>query len=92
MRVCERQSRNDNELHESCWCCWRNKRGGARAATAIYRNALLFAPKDEEMPPALRAPTEHAREVVAKTRRALEDHLLVARKQFYEAGEGLSFV
>ncbi|HEY3949872.1 aspartyl/asparaginyl beta-hydroxylase domain-containing protein, partial [Phenylobacterium sp.] len=48
---------------------------GERAATAIYRNALLVAPPDEELPAPLRAPVERAREVVARTRQALEDHL-----------------
>ena len=48
---------------------------GERAATAIYRNALMLALPDDELPPALRAPTARAREVVAKTQAALEDHL-----------------
>jgi aspartyl/asparaginyl beta-hydroxylase (cupin superfamily) len=48
---------------------------GERAATQTYRNALAVAPPDEELPPPLRAPTARAREVVAKTRDALEAHL-----------------
>ncbi|MGZ3375440.1 MAG: aspartyl/asparaginyl beta-hydroxylase domain-containing protein [Phenylobacterium sp.] len=48
---------------------------GERAAAAIYRNALLIAPPEDEMPPPLRAPTARGREVVANTRAALEAHL-----------------
>ncbi|HEX3367230.1 aspartyl/asparaginyl beta-hydroxylase domain-containing protein [Phenylobacterium sp.] len=48
---------------------------GERAAAAIYRNALLLAPPEDELPPPLRAPTARAREVVARTRDALEAHL-----------------
>ena len=48
---------------------------GERAAAAIYRNALILAPAADEMPAPLRAPTERARQVVAKTMAALEDHL-----------------
>ena len=48
---------------------------GERAAAAIYKNALLLAPPDDELPPPLRAPTARAREVVARTRDALEAHL-----------------
>ena len=48
---------------------------GERAAAAIYRNALLVAPPEDEMPPPLRAPTARAREVAAKTQAALEAHL-----------------
>jgi aspartyl/asparaginyl beta-hydroxylase (cupin superfamily) len=49
--------------------------GGERAAAAVYRNALIIAPPDDELPPPLRAPTARAREVAAKTQAALEDHL-----------------
>ncbi|THD55809.1 aspartyl/asparaginyl beta-hydroxylase domain-containing protein [Phenylobacterium sp.] len=48
---------------------------GERAAATAYRNALIVAPLEEELPPALRAPTARAREVVARTREALEAHL-----------------
>jgi aspartate beta-hydroxylase len=48
---------------------------GERAATAIYKNALLIAPPEDELAPPLRAPTARAREVVARTRDALEAHL-----------------
>jgi aspartate beta-hydroxylase len=48
---------------------------GERAAAAIYRNALTISPPETEMPPQLLAPTARAREVVAKTQAALEDHL-----------------
>jgi aspartyl/asparaginyl beta-hydroxylase (cupin superfamily) len=48
---------------------------GERAAAAIYRNALIIAPPDEELPVGLRAPTARAREVAARTQAALEDHL-----------------
>ena len=48
---------------------------GERAAAAVYKNALTIAPPDEEIPPPLRAPTERARQVVARTLEALEDHL-----------------
>ena len=48
---------------------------GERAAAAIYKNALAIAAPDDELPPPLRAPTERARQVVARTLAALEDHL-----------------
>jgi aspartyl/asparaginyl beta-hydroxylase (cupin superfamily) len=48
---------------------------GERAAAAIYRNALMIAPPEDELPPPLRAPTARAREVAAKTQAAPEDHL-----------------
>src|ERR1700761_4316829 len=48
---------------------------GERRAAAVYRNALTIAPPEDEMPPPLRAPTERARQVVARTREALEAHL-----------------
>ncbi len=48
---------------------------GERAAAAIYRNALIIAPPEDELPPPLRAPTARAREVTARTQAALEDHL-----------------
>ena len=51
------------------------KISGERAAAAIYRNALMIVPKDEELPPPLRAPTARAREVAAGTMAALEAHL-----------------
>jgi aspartyl/asparaginyl beta-hydroxylase (cupin superfamily) len=48
---------------------------GERAAAAIYKNALTIAPPADEFPPQLLAPTERAREVVARTRDALEAHM-----------------
>jgi aspartate beta-hydroxylase len=48
---------------------------GERAAAAIYKNALIIAPPEDELPAPLRAPTERARQVVARTRDALEAHL-----------------
>jgi aspartate beta-hydroxylase len=48
---------------------------GERAAAAIYRNALMIVPPDDELPPPLRAPTERARQVVARTMEGLEAHL-----------------
>jgi hypothetical protein len=48
---------------------------GERAAAAIYKNALAIAPPDADLPPPLRGPTERARQVVARTLEALEDHL-----------------
>ena len=48
---------------------------GERAAAAIYKNALTIAPPEDELPPPLHAPTERARQVVARTRDALEAHL-----------------
>ncbi|MDB5462651.1 MAG: Aspartyl/Asparaginyl beta-hydroxylase [Phenylobacterium sp.] len=49
--------------------------GGERAAAAVYRNALSIAPPDDKLPEPLRAPTERARQVVARTMAALEAHL-----------------
>jgi tetratricopeptide (TPR) repeat protein len=51
------------------------RKSGERAASAIYKNALSIAPPDEEIPEPLRAPTERARQVVARTAAALEAHL-----------------
>src|SRR5438445_5975826 len=48
---------------------------GERAAAAIYKNALLIAPPEDEMPAQLRGPTARARQVVARTMEALEAHL-----------------
>jgi hypothetical protein len=45
---------------------------GERAAAAIYKNALSIAPPDDKLPEPLRAPTERARQVVARTMAALE--------------------
>ena len=49
---------------------------GERAAATPYKNALALAPPDADLLPALRAPTERAREVVARAAEALEAHLL----------------
>ncbi|HEX3886278.1 MAG TPA: aspartyl/asparaginyl beta-hydroxylase domain-containing protein [Phenylobacterium sp.] len=57
---------------------------GERAAAAIYRNALIIAPPDEELPAGLRGPTARAREIAARTQAALEDHLK-ARTEAVEA-------
>jgi hypothetical protein len=51
------------------------KMSGERAAAAVYRNALKIAPPDEKIPAPLRAPTERARQIVARTEEALEAHL-----------------
>jgi ornithine lipid ester-linked acyl 2-hydroxylase len=48
---------------------------GERAAATVYRNALAIAPPDDELPAPLRAPTERARQVLARTTEALEAHL-----------------
>ncbi|HEX5264763.1 MAG TPA: aspartyl beta-hydroxylase, partial [Phenylobacterium sp.] len=48
---------------------------GERAAAAVYKNALSIAPPDDEIPTPLRAPTDRARQVVARTMEALEAHL-----------------
>ena len=48
---------------------------GEKAATPIYRNALKIGPPPEQLPPPLVAPTERARQVVARTQEALEAHL-----------------
>jgi aspartyl/asparaginyl beta-hydroxylase (cupin superfamily) len=48
---------------------------GERAAAAVYKNALSIAPPEDEIPAPLRAPTDRARQVVARTREALEAHL-----------------
>lgn len=49
--------------------------GGERAASTIYRNALKIAPPEDELPPALRAPTARARDVVTRTQDALDAYL-----------------
>jgi hypothetical protein len=51
------------------------KLDGERAAAAVYRNALLIAPPEDEMPPPLRAPTARARQVAERTMAGLEAHL-----------------
>jgi aspartate beta-hydroxylase len=48
---------------------------GERAAAAIYRNALKVGPPPDKLPAALVAPTERARQVIARTQEALEAHL-----------------
>jgi aspartate beta-hydroxylase len=53
---------------------------GAQAASKIYRDVLKIAPSPERMPPAVRAQTEHARQVVAADQRALEDFILAKLK------------
>lgn len=53
---------------------------GPKAAAKIYRNALKIAPAEEQMPENLRAPTRHARQVVALDQSALRD-FLAARVQ-----------
>lgn len=52
------------------------KTSGERAAAAAYQNALALAPPDSELPPALRGPTERARQIVARSMEAFEAHLL----------------
>jgi len=52
------------------------KMDGERAAAVAYRNALALAPADSELPQALRAPTERARQLVAQNMAQLEAHLL----------------
>jgi aspartate beta-hydroxylase len=59
---------------------------GERTAAALYKNALMVAPPEDEMPPPLRAPTERGRQVVARTLAALEAHLK-ARTDTVQAGE-----
>ena len=63
------------------WGCARRaspekKTSGERAAAAAYQNALALAPPDSELPPALRGPTERARQIVARSMEAFEAHLL----------------
>ncbi|MFL5297421.1 MAG: aspartyl/asparaginyl beta-hydroxylase domain-containing protein [Phenylobacterium sp.] len=48
---------------------------GEKEAAAVYRNALKVGPADDLLPPPLKAPTERARAVVARTQEALEAHL-----------------
>lgn len=48
---------------------------GPKAAAKVYRNALKIAPSDEAMPENLRAPTRHARQVVAMDQSALREFL-----------------
>ena len=50
---------------------------GPRAASRIYRDALKIAPRPDQMPPALRAQTEHASQTVAADQRALEQFIAV---------------
>jgi aspartyl/asparaginyl beta-hydroxylase (cupin superfamily) len=51
------------------------KLSGERLAAKVYENALKLAPDEANMLPSLKAPVARAREVVAKTREALEDFL-----------------
>lgn len=48
---------------------------GPRAAAQIYRNALKIAPSDDIMPPNLKGPTDHARQIVSMDQLALEEFL-----------------
>jgi len=50
---------------------------GPQAASKIYRDVLKIAPPPERLPPAVRAQTEHARQVVAADQRALEEFILM---------------
>jgi len=51
---------------------------GERAAADIYRNALKVGPPEDKLPAPLKAPTERARQVVARVDQALEAHLRAA--------------
>jgi len=51
------------------------KVSGERIAARVYQNALKLAPPDDQLPPALKAPVERAREVVARTQAAMEAFL-----------------
>ncbi|MFN3609420.1 MAG: aspartyl/asparaginyl beta-hydroxylase domain-containing protein [Hyphomonas sp.] len=48
---------------------------GDKAAAQIYRNALKIAPPDDNLPPNLKGPTEHARHIVNMDQAALEEFL-----------------
>ncbi len=52
--------------------------GEGKAAAVIYKNALAVAPPTAELPPALAAPIERARQAVAGHAAALADHLRAA--------------
>jgi len=51
------------------------KLSGERLAAKIYENALKLAPDEAHMLPSLKAPVARARQVVEKTREALEAYL-----------------
>jgi len=51
------------------------KVSGERLAARVYENALKLAPDDDKLMPSLKAPVARAREVVEKTRAALESYL-----------------
>lgn len=48
---------------------------GPKAAAQIYRNALKIAPPEEAMPDNLKAPTDHAKQIVSMDQSALEEFL-----------------
>jgi aspartate beta-hydroxylase len=52
--------------------------GQVRKASQVYKNLLLIAPPDSEIPPELQAPLSHAREIVRENTLALEK-LLASR-------------
>ncbi|HUQ52345.1 MAG TPA: aspartyl/asparaginyl beta-hydroxylase domain-containing protein [Gammaproteobacteria bacterium] len=54
---------------------WFERYGTAASAAAMFSNALKVAPSPHDWPAALRADLEHAREVVASHRDALDMHL-----------------
>jgi aspartyl/asparaginyl beta-hydroxylase (cupin superfamily) len=49
--------------------------GTRRAAAKIYKDVLAIAPPDDEVPPDLQHPLEHAREMVRENGKALEKFL-----------------
>jgi aspartate beta-hydroxylase len=48
---------------------------GERVAAKVYENALKLAPADDNLLPSLKTPVARARQVVEKTREALESYL-----------------
>jgi aspartate beta-hydroxylase len=58
---------------------------GERAATPVYRNALAIAPPDDELPAPLCAPTERARQVIARTTAVKAEMSDEARRRFDES-------
>lgn len=68
------------------------QKGAVRNAAEVYRNAVRIAPPEANLPPSLKAPLEHAREVIDQQARAMAEHFRAALAPVLEkhGGESLA--
>ena len=66
--------------------------GSPRNAAEVYRNAVRIAPPDANLPPALKPPLDHAREIIGQQSRAMAEHFQEALAPVLEqyAGDALA--